>query len=374
MILKKPVMGWNSWNTFGHDINEEVILSTADKLIELGYKDAGYEYVIIDDCWSEKERDASGRLVADKKKFPHGMKYIADYLHQRGLKFGMYSDAGFYTCAGYPASFGHEMVDAKTFAEWEIDYLKYDFGFFPKSAEAETAYLTMAQALRLSGRDIVFAFCTAGQREPWKWARSRGAHTFRSTDDIRDEKQSYRQIMRVQEGIMDSNTPGCFNDMDMLTVGMYGKGHVAHEVVDFWDYENEFLAWAFFGSPLIIGGDIRNMDEKCRALLQNKRVIAVNRDAECRPAFEIENYYDKGRVFARMLEGGDMACLVTNFHEDEHKMKISFDDLGIRTGCGVGYELTNVLTGEVLGTFEAGYGLDVGAERVMLLRAKPVVL
>lgn len=379
MILEKPVMGWNTWNTFGHDINEEIILSTADKIIELGYRDAGYNYIIIDDCWSEKSRDSRGRLVPDKQKFPHGMKYIADYLHARGLKFGMYSDAGFYTCAGYPASFGHEVVDAETFAEWEIDYLKYDFGFFPTSAQAETAYLTMAQALRMTGRDIVLAFCTAGQREPWNWANSRGAHTFRSTDDIRDEKESYRKIMRVQEGILNSNVRNCFNDMDMLTVGMYGKGHVAHEVVDYQEYENEFLAWAFFGGPLIIGGDIRNMDDKCRALLMCRGAIEINQDTECRPAFEVENCYEKAKVFARMLSNGDMAVLVTNFHEATEwqtklKMKISFDDLGIRTGSGYGFELTNVMTGEVLGVFEAGYGLDIPSERVMLLRAKPTRL
>lgn len=379
MILEKPIMGWNTWNTFGENINEQLILETADKMIELGYKDAGYEYVIIDDCWSEMRRDENGRLVPDKKKFPHGMKYIADYLHERGMKFGMYSDAGFYTCMGYPASFGHELEDAKRFAEWEIDYLKYDFGFFPTSAQAENAYLVMAQALRLSGRDIAFSVATAGKNEPWKWARSRGGHTFRATDDICDSKESYRAILGAQAENMEMSTFDCFSDWDMLTVGMNGCGNVSRGTVDFSEYENQFLAWAFFATPLILGADIRNMDERCRKLLLNKDVIAINQDKECRPAFKIEEYYEKAKVFARLLSNGDMAVLAINFHEETEvqksiRLKISFDDLGIRTGSGWGFELTNVLTGENLGIFEAGYGVDVKSDRIVLLRARPVRL
>ena len=141
MKLEKPIMGWNTWNTFGEKINEELIMQTADKMVELGYKDAGYEYVIIDDCWSMKKRDENNRLVADPEKFPHGMKYLADYIHKKGLKFGMYSDCGYWTCARYPGSFGYEYIDAKTFAEWGVDYLKYDYGYFPESADTKNAYL-----------------------------------------------------------------------------------------------------------------------------------------------------------------------------------------------------------------------------------------
>lgn len=227
MILKTPPMGWNTWNTFGENINEKLIMEIADAMVENGYKDAGYEYVIIDDCWSEHSRDENGRLVEDKKKFPNGMKYLSDYIHSKGLKFGMYSDAGFYTCAGYPASYGHETEDAKTFAEWGVDYLKYDFGFFPKSADADNAYLIMAQALKMSGRDIVFAACTAGRANPHSWARSRGCHTFRSTDDIVDLKSSYKKIFESQVDLIESNGSNCYNDMDMLTVGMSGKGNAS---------------------------------------------------------------------------------------------------------------------------------------------------
>lgn len=385
MILKKPPMGWNTWNTFGKNIDEKLILETADTMVEMGYKDAGYEYLIIDDCWSEMKRDENGRLVPDKKKFPHGMKYIADYIHSKGLKFGMYSDAGFYTCAGYPASFGHEIIDAQTFAEWEIDYLKYDYGFFPNSAKGDNAYLVMAQALRMTGRDIIFAACTAGVDNPGEWARSRGCHTYRSTDDIRDAKSSYVEILESQLDRMENNTFDCYNDMDMLTVGMNGIGNVsgkdryrnASDAMKYEDYESQFLAWAFLGAPLIIGADIRKIDEKCKKLLLNRDIIAINQDAENRPPFRIEKYYERAHVFARLLENGDMAVLALNFHPETPtqkslKLKIPFDDLGIRTGFGYGFEITNVLTGENLGIHEAGYGVAVKSERAVLLRLKIV--
>lgn len=381
-------MGWNTWNTFGENINEKLIFEMADAMVEKGYKDAGYEYIIIDDCWSEMKRDEDGRLVPDKKKFPNGMKYVSDYVHSKGLKFGMYSDAGFYTCAGYPASFGHEIEDAQTFAEWGVDYLKYDYGFFPNSAKGDHAYLVMAQALRMTGRDIVFAACTGGKDNPEDWARSRGCHTYRSTDDISDAKSSYMRILESQADSFEINTFNCYNDMDMLTVGMYGKGNVSgngphyhgkceDDGMKYEDYENHFLSWAFFGTPLIMGADIRKMDDRCRELLQNRDVIAINQDAENRPPFRIEKFYEHAHVFVRLLENGDVAVLALNFHPETPsqkslKLKISFDDLGIRTGSGYGFEVTNVLTGENLGVYEAGYAVPVKSERAVLLRLKAV--
>ena len=182
-MYSTPAMGWNSWNTFGSNINEKLIMEMADRIVAEGYKEAGYEYVIIDDCWSLKER-VDGKLVADPALFPRGMKALSDYIHGKGLKFGMYSCAGFKTCAGYPSSYGHEFEDAKQFAEWGVDYLKYDFCNFPASGDAKNAYLTMAMALRNSGRDIFFAACNWGVQDPAKWMRSRGANSYRSTGDI----------------------------------------------------------------------------------------------------------------------------------------------------------------------------------------------
>ena len=196
MNYKSP-MGWNSWNTFGSHINEKLIMEITDRLVSEGYQEAGYEYVIIDDCWSLRER-VDGKLVADPELFPNGMKALADYVHSKGLKFGMYSCAGFKTCAGYPSSYGHEFEDAKQFAEWGVDYLKYDFCNFPASGDAKNAYLTMAMALRNSGRDIFFAACNWGVQDPAKWMRSRGANSYRSTGDIFDVPKSYKDIFMQQ--------------------------------------------------------------------------------------------------------------------------------------------------------------------------------
>lgn len=155
-------MGWNTWNTFGQNITEQLVMESADAMVEKGYKDAGYEYIVIDDCWSLKQRDENGYLVADPNKFPHGMKYLADYVHSKGLKFGMYSCAGYQTCAGYPSSYGYEFKDAETFASWGVDFLKYDFCYFPDSGDGKLAYLTMSNALRSTGRDILFSACNWG--------------------------------------------------------------------------------------------------------------------------------------------------------------------------------------------------------------------
>lgn len=159
MKLTKPPMGWNSWNTFGENINERLVTETADKLIELGLKDAGYEYLVIDDCWAEKSRDENGRLVPDKEKFPNGIKAVADYVHSKGLKFGIYSCVGNRTCADYPGSLEHEFIDAETFAEWGVDYLKYDYCFKPISERGDLLYKRMGLALANCGRDILFSAC-----------------------------------------------------------------------------------------------------------------------------------------------------------------------------------------------------------------------
>ena len=379
MLLKKPLMGFNTWNTFGYEPNEKIVLDTVDAFVEKGYKDAGYEYIIIDDCWSEHKRDENGRLVANKEKFPHGMKYIADYVHSKGLKFGMYSDAGFFTCASFPGSYGYEMIDAETFAEWGVDYLKYDFGFFPSSAQAENAYLTMAQALRHSGRDIVFAACNWGEREPKNWMRSRGAHTYRSTHDINDSPESYAKILESQLDQLEGSTFDCFNDMDMLTVGMYGNGMVGKNGMTYQHYVYHFLGWAFCGSPLIIGADVTKIDPECEKLLLNKDIIAINQDEDCRPPFRIANYYGRAHVMARLLANGDVAILCVDFHPVENgttsdRLPVSFDDLGIRSNQGYGFEVTNVYTGENLGVLVGGFSpeLDRGEVRLYRLKLKKI--
>jgi alpha-galactosidase len=186
MLAKTPPMGWNSFNTFGADVNEKIVLESADAMAESGLKDAGYEYVVIDDGWSSRERGADGRIAPDPSKFPRGMKFIGDYIHAKGLKFGIYSSAGTRTCDNYSASFDTEFLDAKTFAEWGVDYLKYDYCSRPTNISGPVLYKRMGLALKASGRDILFSACNWGFDSVETWIRSIGAHAYRSTGDIRD--------------------------------------------------------------------------------------------------------------------------------------------------------------------------------------------
>lgn len=369
MLAEKTPMGWNSWNTFGKDISEQLIMEMADVMVEKGYRDAGYEYVIIDDCWSLKER-VDGKLVADPALFPHGMKYLSDYVHSKGLKFGMYSCAGFMTCAGYPSSYGHEYEDAKQFAEWGVDYLKYDFCNFPSSGNGRNAYLTMAMALRNSGREILLAACNWGVDNPSGWMRSRGAHSYRSTGDIFDVPKSYKDIFRSQVENIENNAPGCYNDMDMLIVGMHGKGNVGLDGCSDTQYLQHFAMWAFLGSPLIIGSDLRSLDQVNEKALLCKGLIAINQDEEYRPAFLLGHNGEKTYTMAKIMSGNRVALGFFNLdaaNEWENGMSISFDDLGIHSESGVALKLTDAITGEDLGIHRDGYRCSIAVDGCRIL-------
>ncbi|MDD2648970.1 MAG: glycoside hydrolase family 27 protein, partial [Eubacteriales bacterium] len=212
MLAARAPMGWNSWNTFANNISEKLIFEMADAMVDMGYLAAGYEYLVIDDCWSLRDRDENGMLVPDPEKFPHGMKAVSDYVHKKGLKFGMYSCAGQRTCAGYPSSYDHEYQDAATFASWGVDFLKYDFCYFPQSGDPKMRYLTMAMALKASGREILFSACNWGTDESWQWMREVGAHMYRSTGDIFDNFASFSQIAKSQFKNFSMSSPACFND------------------------------------------------------------------------------------------------------------------------------------------------------------------
>ncbi|MFG6356804.1 MAG: glycoside hydrolase family 27 protein [Acetatifactor sp.] len=369
MLALKAPMGWNSWNTFGKDINEQLIMEMADVIVEKGYKDAGYEYVIIDDCWSLKER-VDGKLVPDPALFPHGMKYLSDYVHSKGLKFGMYSCAGFMTCAGYPSSYGHEFEDAKQFAQWGVDYLKYDFCNFPSSGNGKNAYLTMAMALRASGRDILLAACNWGVENPSGWMRSRGAHSYRSTGDIFDVPKSYKDIFKSQVQNIENNAPGCYNDMDMLIVGMRGKGNVGLDGCSDVQYLQHFAMWAFLGSPLIIGCDLRSLDQANEKTLLCKGLIEINQDEEYRPAFLLGHNGEKTYTLGKIMSGNRVALGFFNLdaaNEWENTMSISFDDLGIHSESGVALKLTDAVTGDNLGIYRDGYRCNVALDDCKIL-------
>ena len=352
MIIKKPPMGWNTWNTFGDKIDEKLVRETADFIVESGLRDAGYEYVVIDDCWSELERDENGRLVADKNKFPSGMKALADYIHSKGLKFGMYSCCGALTCAGYPGSYDHEYIDAKTFAEWGVDYLKYDFCYHTGTLEGKYFYRRMGAALANCGRDIVFSACSWGMEETQEWVKTTGAHLWRSTHDIQNSWASIKSITQQQTRLIPYNGHGCFNDMDMLVVGMDGKSFID----GFWqtngcselDHKTHFSIWCMYGSPLMIGCDIRKMSEGAKSILTNKEAIAINQDGAYNQVYKLT--LDRGPedalVCARLLENGDFAVGVFNLMDGEYRFVFGFDEMGITTHCGKEIELTEVWTGE----------------------------
>lgn len=358
MLVNTPPMGWNSWNTFGSNISDKLIREIADKFIELGLDKAGYQYIVIDDCWSELDRDPeSGRIVPDKKKFPKGMKAVSDYVHKKGLKFGMYSCAGVRTCADYPGSFDHEFLDAQTFADYGCDFLKYDFCFRPTTANGPLLYRRMANALRATGRDILFSACNWGSDDVWSWARSAGAHMYRSTGDINDSPASFSDIAKSQFEKFCFSGPQCFNDMDMLTVGMYGKGNVGHgtgeltkeeKEVYFRRYQNQFALWCIMGSPLMLGSDIRKMDKDILDLITNKDLIAINQDPECRPAFPAHTWAPAGAAFAlaKLLADGSMAIGFFNFADERHGLNVVNEMIGYPAAAGFDLLYKDVFTGE----------------------------
>lgn len=337
-----PPMGWNSWNTFTENINEKLIMESADALVESGLADAGYSYIVIDDCWSLKERNKDGKLVADPEKFPNGMKAVADYVHDKGLKFGMYSCCGTKTCAGYPGSLEHEFSDARQFAEWGVDYLKYDNCYKPNKLTDDILYRRMGMALANCGRDIVFSACQWGTENVHEWIRSTGAHLFRSTGDIVDSWNSIKDIALSQIDKMAYSGNYCHNDMDMLVVGMHGKG--GNEFISAGgcsdrEYETHFALWAFMNSPLMIGCDIRNMSGETKKILTNKELIDINQDLECRSPYCIDLPYNpQMKVLVRPLSNGDLAIGFFNLGEGDGRCGVEFWDLGLPVSSGYGLD------------------------------------
>lgn len=377
MIKNQPAMGWNTWNTFTENINEELVLQSAEAMVKSGLKDAGYEYVVIDDCWSLRERDKNGRLVPDPVKFPHGMKYVADKIHEMGLKFGMYSCAGTLTCAGYPGSFDHEFIDAATFAEWGVDYLKYDYCYHTV-VPGYVSYKNMSIALATCGRDILFSACSWGADDTKVWIKETGANSWRSTGDIVDSWASIKFIATSQLKALEYNGLGCFNDMDMLICGMNGGGTIGiNDGCTYDEYFTHFALWCLMGSPLMIGCDIRKMDEATKKYLTNKDLIRINQDKKyCQPfcvnpagdryeknyklsvdnAEFYSNYNTSTPVIAKYLDDGKIAIGAFNFTDgktDRWCSSFNLQMVGLPETTGKTLLLRDVITGE---TFKATNG------------------
>ena len=354
MVVLTPPLGWNTWNTFGCDINEKLILESAQIMISSGLRDAGYEYVVLDDGWQLPHRDENGRLVADPAKFPRGIRALADDLHAMGLKLGIYSCAGQMTCGGYPGSNSYEFEDAETFASWHADYLKYDYCYKPQHEQGDQLYQRMALALANSGRDIVFSACSWGTDETHQWIKTTGAHCWRSTVDIWDTWESICRLIGEQKKLLPYNGAGCFNDMDMLVVGMNGSGHVGLAGCTDTQYKTHFSFWAFMGSPLMIGCDIRSMTEETAKILKNKELIAINQDRGYRQPFSVGGSFnfqwgdvENSFVWAKLLENGDIAIGMFNLSNDSRNMYFTLPDLSLTRSCGRKLELKDLWTGEV---------------------------
>lgn len=267
-LARTPQMGWNSWNFFACNINETVIKETADALVWTGLAELGYDYVNIDDCWSAALRDSKDQLVPDPKTFRSGIKALADYVHSKGLKLGIYSDAGMFTCQVRPGSLYHEPDDAQLFASWGVDYLKYD-NCFNLGIEPEKRYPPMRDALNAIGRSIFYSLCEWGVHDPALWAGKLG-NSWRTTDDINDTWASMTTIADLNDKWASYAGPGGWNDPDMLEVGNGG--------MTYQEYRAHFSIWALMKAPLLIGCDVRNMTAETLEIISNKEVIAVNQD------------------------------------------------------------------------------------------------
>ena len=349
-LAPTPPMGYMTWNYFGLDIHENDIKTLADAMVETGLRDLGYNYIFIDDGW-QGGRDNKNNIIADPAKFPSGMKSLVDYVHTKGMKIGIYSDAAPLTCGGYTASLNFEEQDAKTFAAWGFDYLKYDYCGAP--ADWQTAisrYERMAKALQNSGRDIAFGICEWGDRSPWLWARKAGGHLWRTTADVRDKWKSHApagsaphelhgygagilDILEINAGLDKYAGPNGWNDPDMLVVGLYGKkgapstGLGGTGCTDT-EYQSQMSLWCLMAAPLMITCDVRNMNEATKRILTNKDIIAIDQDPLGIQA-ERKLKTDLLQIFVKPLSNGDVALGILNTSDQEQTTEVNPETLGI---------------------------------------------
>jgi len=325
-LAKTPPMGWNSWNLFAGRIDDKTVREMADAMVSSGMRDAGYIYLNIDDTWAGK-RDANG-VVQTNNKFPD-MKALADYVHSKGLKFGIYSSPGPYTCAGYEGSYAHEAQDARTYAEWGVDYLKYDWcsagGVYPDSA-MRAVYQKMADALRATERPIVYSLCQYGRASVWEWGALAGGNLWRTTGDINDTYKRMLEIIDTQSEIAKWAGPGHWNDPDMLEIG---NGGMTSD-----EYRTHMSLWAIFAAPLLAGNDVRNMSADTRSILLNREVIAVDQDAMGAQGHRADRSGDI-EYYARPLNNGDMALVVVNRADAPTSVKLPWSEMHIAEGAKI---------------------------------------
>jgi alpha-galactosidase len=364
-LASTPPMGWNSWNKFGCNVSEDMIRQMADAMVKSGMKDAGYQYIVIDDCWQVK-RDAGANIVPDAQRFPSGIKALADYVHSRSLKFGIYSDAGSMTCAKRPGSLGHEYQDALQYAAWNVDYLKYDW-CHTSTQDAQAAYALIRNALNAAGRPIVLSICEWGTAKPWLWGKTVGGNLWRTTGDISDKWETTEKdrlgmlnILDLQVGIESYAGPGHWNDPDMLEVGNGGM------TTD--EYRAHFSLWSLLAAPLIAGNDLRDMKPEIHDILTNKEVIAVNQDALGREGHRVMKDGDL-EVWAKQMQDGSRTVLLLNRAAAEKEIGFSWESIGYPSHLTAG--VRDLWQAKDLGQFKEKFSAPVAPHSVVMVRVIP---
>jgi alpha-galactosidase len=364
-LAKTPPMGWNSWNKFGCNVSEQLIRSVADAMVTTGLKDAGYQYVVIDDCW-QVSRDDNGNIVPDAQRFPSGMKALADYVHSKGLKFGIYSDAGTGTCQNRPGGRGYEFQDARQYAQWGVDYLKYDWCNH-STQNSEASYSIMRDALKKSGRPIVFSLCEWGSTKPWLWAKDVG-NLWRATGDIADKWSSAQkedglgvvQILDLVDGLESYAGPGHWNDPDMLEVGNGGLNDT--------EARAHFSMWCILAAPLMAGNDIRSMSPAIREILTNKELIAVNQDPLGVQGRRVKRDGDL-EVWSKQLGDGGRAVALLNRGEAPSQITVSWTDVGYPQSLSI--TVRDLWEKKDLGAMKGSYSATVPVHGAVVVRLMP---
>jgi len=379
-LATTPPMGWNSWNMFGWNIHEDSVRQTADALASMGFRELGYEYIVIDDCWSRKSgRDSNGDLVPDPDKFPNGMKALADYVHNLGFKIGIYSDAADLTCGSHPGSYGFEDQDANLWASWGFDYLKYDYCNAPFDQEsAIQRYTRMGDALRNTGRQFLFSLCEWGGRSPHLWGRKVGGQMWRVSGDVFDswiniwiaDWKTYGTGIDVSleyaADLADYGGPGGWNDLDMLIVGLKGKGLIHGGGMSFLEYQTHMSMWCMACSPLMIGCDVRKMEKDTADLLTNREVLVINQDPLGKPAHRVKQF-GSCEVWKKPLADGTLAVALINRGSSGSDILLKAGDIGLLDTPKL---VRNLWAEQDIADFKADINLRVQPHETILLKVQ----
>ena len=364
-LAKTPPMGWNSWNKFGCNVSEDLIRQAADALVSSGMKDAGYQFIVIDDCW-QVSRDKEGNIVPDPQHFPSGIKKLADYVHSKGLKFGIYSDAGTGTCQNRPGGRGYEFQDARQYAEWGVDYLKYDWCNH-STQNSEASYSIMRDALAKSGRPIVFSLCEWGSTKPWLWAKDVG-NLWRTTGDIapkwdsgeKEDGLGVVQILDLEDGLQTYAGPGHWNDPDMLEVGNPGMTPT--------EYRSHFIMWCILAAPLMAGNDIMHMSSETRDILTNKEMIAVDQDPLGIQGHRVRKDGEQ-EIWSKQLSDGSRAVALLNRGAGEQEMTANWTDIGYPESLSA--QVRDIWNHKDLGKKSGSFSATVPSHGVVVIKVKP---